>query len=112
MTGAKYPKFENILCNGYNLENEKYLSKINLRWLILAYKKEKNKETFFRSGFHRLAGNKELENQIKSFKEENKSLKIANNLLGSNEGKTQTKAKINSLIKEVDYCISQLTEMN
>jgi len=55
---------------------------------------------------------KELENQIKSFKEENKSLKIANNLLGSNEGKTETKAKINSLIKEVDYCISQLTEMN
>ena len=54
----------------------------------------------------------ELENQIKSFKEENKSLKIANNLLGSNEGRTQTKAKINSLIKEVDYCISQLTEMN
>ena len=54
----------------------------------------------------------ELENQIKSLKEENKSLKIANNLLGSNEGKTQTKAKINSLIKEVDYCISQLTEMN
>ena len=66
MKGAKYPKFENILCNGYNLENEKYLSKINLRWLILAYKKEKNKETFFRSGFHRLAGNKELENQIKN----------------------------------------------
>jgi len=55
---------------------------------------------------------KKLEDQIKSFKEENKSLKIANNLLGSNEGKTQTKAKINSLIKEVDYCISQLTEMN
>ena len=55
---------------------------------------------------------KELEDLIKSLKEENKSLKIANNLLGSNEGKTQTKAKINSLIKEVDYCISQLTEMN
>ena len=55
---------------------------------------------------------KELEDQIKSLKEENESLKIANNLLGSNEGKTQTKAKINSLIKEVDYCISQLTEMN
>ena len=55
---------------------------------------------------------KELEDQIKSLKEENKSLKIANNLLGSNEGKTQTRAKINSLIKEVDYCISQLTEMN
>ncbi|MDA9015241.1 hypothetical protein N9H69_01000 [Flavobacteriaceae bacterium] len=55
---------------------------------------------------------KELEDQIINLKEENKSLKIANNLLGSNEGKTQTKAKINSLIKEVDYCISQLSEMN
>ena len=54
----------------------------------------------------------EMEVQVKILKEENKSLKIANNLLGSNEGKTQTKAKINSLIKEVDYCISQLTEMN
>jgi hypothetical protein len=54
----------------------------------------------------------ELDDQMKNLKEENKSLKIANNLLGSNEGKTQTKAKINSLIKEVDYCISQLTEMN
>tara|TARA_B100001094_G_scaffold167000_1_gene161610 strand:- start:935 stop:1231 length:297 start_codon:yes stop_codon:yes gene_type:complete len=53
-----------------------------------------------------------LEGQIKNLKEENKSLKIANNLLGSNEGKKQTKAKINSLIKEVDYCISQLSEMN
>jgi hypothetical protein len=54
----------------------------------------------------------ELDDQMKNLKEENKSLKIANNLLGSNEGKTQTKAKINSLIKEVDYCISQLSEMN
>ena len=54
----------------------------------------------------------ELDDQMKNLKEENKSIKIANNLLGSNEGKTQTKAKINSLIKEVDYCISQLSEMN
>ena len=54
----------------------------------------------------------ELDDQMKNLKEENKSLKIANNLLGSNEGKTQTKAKINSLIKEVDCCISQLSEMN
>ena len=43
---------------------------------------------------------------------ENKSLKIANNLLGSNEGKSQTKTKINGLIKEVDDCINQLSEMN
>lgn len=54
----------------------------------------------------------ELEEELKSLKEENKSLKVANNLLGSYEGKTQTKAKINSLIKEVDYCISRITELN
>jgi hypothetical protein len=56
--------------------------------------------------------NKALEEKIVKLEEENKSLKIANNLLGSKEGKTQTKAKINSLIKEVDYCIQQLSEMN
>ena len=56
--------------------------------------------------------NKSLEEKILALKEENKSLKIANNLLGSNEGKTQTKTKINSLIKEVDYCIQQLSEIN
>ncbi len=43
---------------------------------------------------------------------ENKSLKIANNLLGSNEGNQETKSKINSLIKEVDFCIQQVSEMN
>ena len=56
--------------------------------------------------------NKALEAKIVKLEEENKTLKIANNLLGSKEGKTQTKAKINSLIKEVDYCIQQLSEMN
>ena len=43
--------------------------------------------------------NSELEEQLLSIREENKSLKIANNLLGSNEGKQATKSKINSLIK-------------
>ena len=49
--------------------------------------------------------------QMKMLKEENKSLKIANNLLGSNEGKSITKNKLNRLIKEVDTCIDQLTEI-
>ena len=66
MSGAKYPKFENQICNGFNLKNEEYLSEINLKWLILAYEKEKNKDNFFKSGFHRLAGNKTLEKQIKN----------------------------------------------
>jgi benzoyl-CoA reductase/2-hydroxyglutaryl-CoA dehydratase subunit BcrC/BadD/HgdB len=55
---------------------------------------------------------KELKSSLQLLKEENQSLTIANNLLGSNEGNTQTKSKINSLIKEVDYCIAQITEMN
>ena len=54
----------------------------------------------------------ELKSKLTALKEENQSLKVANNLLGSNEGSTQTKSKINSLIKEVDYCIAQITEMN
>lgn len=54
----------------------------------------------------------ELKSSLQLLKEENQSLTIANNLLGSNEGNTQTKSKINSLIKEVDYCIAQITEMN
>jgi len=56
--------------------------------------------------------NKLLKEQMVQLREENKSLKIANNLLGSSEGKTQAKTKINSLIKEVDTCIQQLSEMN
>lgn len=55
---------------------------------------------------------KELKSSLQLLKEENQSLTIANNLLGSNNGNTQTKSKINSLIKEVDYCIAQITEMN
>jgi benzoyl-CoA reductase/2-hydroxyglutaryl-CoA dehydratase subunit BcrC/BadD/HgdB len=55
---------------------------------------------------------KELKSSLQLLKEENQSLTIANNLLGSREGNTQTKSKINSLIKEVDYCIAQITEMN
>ncbi len=38
------------------------------------------------------------------------SLKIANSLLGSDENKRETKLKINSLIREIDYCITQLSD--
>ena len=56
--------------------------------------------------------NKILKDKILKLEDDNKSLKVANNLLGSNKGKSQTKTKINNLIKEVDYCIQQLSEMN
>lgn len=38
------------------------------------------------------------------------SLKITNSLLGSDENKRETKLKINSLIREIDYCIVQLSD--
>ena len=38
------------------------------------------------------------------------TLKIASSLLGSEENKRDTKLKINSLIREIDYCIAQLSD--
>ncbi len=53
-----------------------------------------------------------MEEELETLKKENQSLKMANNLLGSTEGKTVTKNKINRLIKEVDFCILQLSELD
>lgn len=38
------------------------------------------------------------------------ALKTASSLLGSEENKKDTKLKINSLIREIDYCIAQLSD--
>jgi regulator of replication initiation timing len=38
------------------------------------------------------------------------ALKITNSLLGSDENKRDTKLKINSLVREIDYCIAQLSD--
>ncbi len=52
-----------------------------------------------------------LKSQISKLKKENQSLNMANSLLGSKESNAITKRKINSLIKEVDFCIHQLSEI-
>ncbi len=68
--------------------------------------------------------NKELSENIKTLEEINNSqlseiselkneinrLKMVNSLLGSDENKRDTKLKINSLIREIDYCIAQLSD--
>ena len=64
MKGAKFPKHMNINCNGIDLSNYPFLNEINLKWLIDAYNKSKNKSKFFRDGFNKLAGNNRLKNQI------------------------------------------------
>jgi len=50
------------------------------------------------------------EEQLSSWQEKYETLKIANSILGSDESKKETKLKINALIREIDYCISQLSE--
>ena len=49
-------------------------------------------------------------NEMERLKKQYDTLKIANSLLGSEENKRETKLKINSLIREIDYCIAQLAE--
>ena len=39
-----------------------------------------------------------------------KTLKFANSILGSDNSKRETKLKINTLIKEIDDCISNLSD--
>ena len=48
--------------------------------------------------------------EIDSLKDECNSLRIANSMLGSNKYKRETKLKINELVREIDKCITQLSE--
>ena len=48
--------------------------------------------------------------EIEALKTQLETLKIANALLGSDDNKRDTKLKINSLIREIDYCIAQLSD--
>ena len=47
---------------------------------------------------------------VSEWEEKYNSLKLANSMLGSNTNKTEAKLKINTLIRELDYCITQLAE--
>lgn len=75
--GAKDPKLKNQLCYGWNLFGSLKLvtdqinSRIQLKWLINAYKLFPDKEHFFlEKGFNRLAGNDVLIKQLKENKSE------------------------------------------
>ncbi|KQO32971.1 hypothetical protein ASF10_19410 [Flavobacterium sp. Leaf82] len=48
--------------------------------------------------------------EMEALKKQYDTLKIANSLLGSDNNKRETKLKINSLIREIDYCIAQLSD--
>ena len=51
-----------------------------------------------------------LEEEIEELDFNNQSLKTANALLGSKDFKRKTKFKINSLIRDIDHCIDQLSK--
>ncbi|WP_116787167.1 hypothetical protein [Flavobacterium psychrotrophum] len=50
------------------------------------------------------------EGEITALKQQNESLRMANSLLGSDDNKRETKLRINSLIRDIDNCIAQLSE--
>ena len=47
---------------------------------------------------------------LESLGEKFKALKIANTITGSENNINETRSEINSLIREIDLCISQLSE--
>ncbi len=51
-----------------------------------------------------------FQESISEWEEKYNSLKLANSMLGSNTNTTEAKLKINALIRELDYCIAQLSE--
>ncbi|HLW63405.1 MAG TPA: hypothetical protein VKY33_08395 [Flavobacterium sp.] len=53
-----------------------------------------------------------LQQEHTDIKNRFEELKVVNSLLGSEEHKRETKLKINSLVREIDHCISQLTKIN
>jgi uncharacterized protein YbbC (DUF1343 family) len=76
--GAPNPKYKDQVCYGWNVSGtpEEVLKmidgRIQLKYLLEAYKLFPNKENFFKkdNGFNRLAGNDELMKQIKEGKTE------------------------------------------
>lgn len=48
--------------------------------------------------------------EIENLRAKCESLKMANSMLGSDQHKRDTKLKINALVREIDSCISQLSE--
>jgi uncharacterized protein YbbC (DUF1343 family) len=70
MDGAKNPKLKNEKCYGVDLsikeENELlHVAKLDLSWLITIYQNYDDKANFFGSSFNLLAGNDELQTQLK-----------------------------------------------
>ena len=62
--GSKYPPHNNIKCYGLDLRDKLVEKKLNLSYIIDAYKNTKNKSEFFNNYFIKLSGTKDLKTQI------------------------------------------------
>ncbi|OIQ22615.1 MAG: hypothetical protein BM557_00475 [Flavobacterium sp. MedPE-SWcel] len=68
--GAKNPKHNGKICYGKNLSTIKKIDRLELKWLLKAYNDTSDKSSFFIPFFAKLAGTKQLQQQIESGKTE------------------------------------------
>ncbi|PKG52785.1 MULTISPECIES: hypothetical protein [Olleya] len=81
------------------------IKKVLHRQEILKLENEKLKKALEQSQSKSVAKDLELE----TWQEKYNTLKMANTILGSDNDKRETKLRINTLIREIDHCISQLS---
>ena len=62
--GAKYPKHKNKLCNGIDLRENEHLNRLDLSFLMDAYKRTPKTEKFFGKTFTIHAGTEKLQQQL------------------------------------------------
>lgn len=86
----------------------------------------KNLQKLLQKYAHLQVQNESLENEIQKLKQEIQQLqtenetwkqkydavKIASSIGGENPEKTETKYKINTLIRQIDFCISELSKQS
>ena len=81
----------------------------NIRKLIAAYEAEKMERTRLQSALDQvLAQNEAYRKQITELERQIDNLKLAEAFKADGAGSPEAKKKINSLLKEIDRCISLL----
>ena len=83
--------------------------KQNIKQLIAAYETEKTERTRLQSALEQAeAKNDAYRKQITELERQIDNLKLAEAFKAGGEGSPEAKKKINSLLKEIDRCISLL----
>ncbi|MFP9098194.1 hypothetical protein ACLI09_04010 [Flavobacterium sp. RHBU_24] len=85
---------------------ESKLAKVQLKMEMLQTKNHDLEQAAAKAA-HQISRQDE---EIAALKQQNESLRMANSLLGSDDNTRETKLRINSLIRDIDYCIAQLSD--